>query len=118
MELVKRITLSIIVLISSISCSVAKKQDTKINNEIVTIEFYSKGAGIDFKAKKLLEEFIIKFNEENNTNITYTSIKHGKEGETNLTFDISQLSDSQKSEFKASITEQLKTAKNIRISKK
>lgn len=94
------------------SCAILSPKNKQ---NFIEIEFYSIGAGIDFKAKKLLEEFIVKFNEENNTNITYTSTKHGKEGETNFTFDITQLSKNQKSKFSSSITEQLKTAKNCTI---
>ena len=97
------------------SCAILS---TKNNQNFIEIEFYSIGAGIDFKAKKLLEEFIVIFNEENNTNITYTSTKRGKEGETNFTFDITQLSKNQRSEFRSSITKQLKTAKNTRITEK
>ncbi len=85
------------------------------NNRLVEIQFYSKGAGIDFKAKKLLEEFIVNYTEANNVTIPYTLKKWGKEGETNFIIDTSNLSKKELKKFQEAIQEQLKNANNCRI---
>jgi hypothetical protein len=87
----------------------------KKKQNFVEIEFYSIGAGIDFKAKKLLEEFIVNFTESNKVSIPYTTKKYGREGETNLVFDISKLSKKEATKFQEAVKEQLKTATNCRI---
>jgi len=94
------------------SCAILSVE--KIPNSI-QIEFYSKGAGIDFKAKKLVEEFIVNYTETNKLSIPYTIKKHGKEGETTFVVDVSSLSKSKKKKFKEALLVQLKNAENYRI---
>ncbi len=106
----------LVIVISTLSCAINNKNQPAIQNtNEIHIEFYSKGAGIDFKSKKLLEEFVVKYNEEHKLNITYTLTKHGKEGETNFIFDLSSLKKKEKQRFKEAIKEQLKNASNYRI---
>lgn len=102
----------ILLFFSLTSCSVFCK--AKIN-QTMEIEFYSKGSGIDFKAKKLLEEFIISYNETNQVKIYFTTTKHGKEGETTFFLDLTCLSNNERDLFKNNLNEQLKNANNYRI---
>ena len=94
------------------SCAILSPKN-KLN--FVEIEFYSKGAGIDFKAKKLLEEFIVNYTESNKIIIPYTIRKHGKEGETTFVMDVSKLSNKEIKKFQKAIKVQLKNATNYRI---
>jgi hypothetical protein len=94
------------------SCAILAPQNKQ---NIVEIEFYSKGAGIDFKAKKLLEEFIANYTESHKVTIPYTTQKHGKEGETTFVIDVSKLSKKELNKFKGAINEQLTKANNCRI---
>ena len=106
----------LIIVLLTLSCSIHNINNTAIQNtNEIQIEFYSKGAGIDFKSKKLLEEFVVKYNEEHKFNITYTLTKHGKEGEANFIFDLSSLKNKDKQRFKQAIIDQLKNATNCRI---
>ncbi len=94
------------------SCAILS---AKNKQNFIEIEFYSIGAGIDFKAKKLLVEFIVNYTEENKVEIPYTTRKQGKEGETTFVLDVSKLSKKVLNKFKEAIKVQLKTATNYRI---
>lgn len=94
------------------SCALLYPNTTK---KSIEIEFYSIGAGIDFKAKKLLEEFIVNYTESTKVTIPYTTRKHGKEGETTFAIDVSKLSKKEKNKFEKAIKDQLKTASNCRV---
>jgi hypothetical protein len=96
------------------SCAILSPKN-KLN--FVEIEFYSRGAGIDFKAKKLLEEFIVNYTEANKVTIPYTTRKYGREGETTFVLDVSKLSKKELNKFQEVIKEQLKKANNCRIHK-
>ncbi len=109
--------LSVTVLASCGSIQTSSRANSKKSEIIfITIEFYSKGAGIDFKSKKLLEEFILSYQETNKVVLKYTIAKHGKEGEINYEFTLNQLSKKEKAKFIEALKENIKTAKNIRIS--
>jgi hypothetical protein len=107
----KSIIISFIVLALT-SCSVFFH--SKVNHTL-EVEFYSKGSGIDYKSKKLLEEFVVSYNEANRLEITFTSTKQGKEGETTYFFNLNSLSKKEREHFKTSLNEQLKNASNYRI---
>ena len=94
------------------ACGIINQKNTPNTLEI---EFYSIGAGIDFKAKKLLEEFIVNYTESNKIIIPYTIRKHGKEGETTFVMDVSKLSNKEIKKFQKTIKVQLKKATNYRI---
>jgi hypothetical protein len=104
-------TLTLFIWIFS-SCAILS---TKNKQNFVEIEFYSKGAGIDFKEKKLLEEFIVNYTEANKVTIQYTTRKHGREGETTFVLDVSKLSKKELKKFQEAIKEQLKNATNYRL---
>lgn len=108
----KKILLFLLVNALIISCGSINSKNTPSN---FAIEFYSKGAGIDFRAKKLLEEFIVNYTESNKVSIPYTIKKYGREGETNFVFDVSKLSKNEAAKFQEAVKEQLKTAVNYRI---
>jgi len=94
------------------ACGIIKQKNTPNTLEI---EFYSKGAGIDFKAKKLLEEFIVNYTESNKVSIPYIIKKYGREGETTFVMDVSKLPKKELKKFQKAIKVQLKTAINYRI---
>jgi hypothetical protein len=94
------------------ACGIINQKNTPNTLEI---EFYSKGAGIDFRAKKLMEEFIVNYTESNKVSIPYTTKKYGREGETNFVFDVSNLSKKEAAKFQEAVKEQLKTAINYRL---
>ena len=104
-------TLTLFIWIFS-SCAILS---TKNKQNFVEIEFYSIGAGIDFKAKKLLEEFIVNYTESNKVSIPYTTKKYGREGETIFVFDVSQLYKKELNKFQKAIKVQLKNAINYRM---
>ena len=104
-------TLTLFIWIFS-SCAILSPKNKQ---NFVEIEFYSKGAGIDFKAKKLLEEFIVNYTEANKVTIQYTTRKHGREGETTFVIDVSKLSKKELNKFQEAIKEQLKNATNYRL---
>ena len=104
-------TLTVFIWIFS-SCGILSPKNKQ---NFVEIEFYSKGAGIDFKAKKLLEEFIVHYSEVNKVTIPYTTRKQGKEGETTFVLDVSKLSKKELRKFQEAIKEQLTKANNCRI---
>ena len=94
------------------ACGIINPKNTPNTLEI---EFYSIGAGIDFKAKKLLEEFIVNYTEANKVTIPYTTKKYGREGETTFVMDVSKLSNKEIKKFQKAIKVQLKNATNYRI---
>ena len=102
----------LLVLFLITACGIINPKNTPNTLEI---EFYSIGAGIDFKAKKLLEEFIVNYTESNKIIIPYTIRKHGKEGETTFVMDVSKLSNKEIKKFQKTIKVQLKNATNYRI---
>ncbi len=105
--------LTIIFIVFSLNtCAIIKQKD---DTHSIQVEYYSKGSGIDFKSKKLLEEFLNTYNDKNHTSITYTILKQGKEGETVFTIEVLALSTKEIKHFKIELTEQLKTTKNYRI---
>ena len=71
----------------------------------MVISFISKGAGIDNQLKEKVDNFIITFNKENNTNIAPIKKGWGREGEIDYNFTLKNLSTSQKKKFISSIEE-------------
>jgi hypothetical protein len=102
----------LLVLFLITACGIINQKNTP---NTVEIEFYSIGAGIDFKAKKLLEEFIVNYTESNKVTIPYTTKKYGREGETTYLIDTSKLTKKEFKNFQEAIKEQLKNATNYRL---
>jgi len=101
------------------SCAVfqtSSNVDSNKTETIIVVEFYSKGAGIDFKSKKMLEEFIVSYQESNKVLVEYNTSRHGKEGEINYIFNVEKLSKKERKKFKEALKENLKNATNIRVS--
>ncbi|TXB65962.1 hypothetical protein FRY74_05170 [Vicingus serpentipes] len=71
----------------------------------LVLEFISKGAGIDHKLKTTFEDGLAKFNSTNKVDITPDISHWGREGETNLNFNLKNLSTSQKKAFLSFVKE-------------
>lgn len=65
----------------------------------VIVQFISKGAGIDQNLKTKFEDAVANFNKTNKTNIV-AEVRHwGREGETDLNYNLKNLSTAQKKSF-------------------
>jgi acid phosphatase class B len=77
-------------------------QETTNPNDMVfdvIVKFISKGEGIANNLKTQLEEAVAKFNKDNHTNIE-ADVRHwGREGETDLNYNLKNLSTKQKNAF-------------------
>jgi len=87
----------------------SENDNIKSNAEILgydmVISFISIGAGIDTKLKDKIDNFLISFNKENNTDVTPVKKGWGREGEIDYNFTLKNLSTSQKKKFISSIEE-------------
>ena len=63
------------------------------------VSFTSRSSGIDHKAKNQFDEFIKKFESDNNLTIEYEQVISGREGEVDYCFDLSKLSKSKQKTF-------------------
>ncbi|MCC7331154.1 MAG: hypothetical protein IT232_00990 [Flavobacteriales bacterium] len=71
----------------------------------VIVKFISKGEGIARDLKTTFEEAVAKFNKQNHTNIE-ADVRHwGREGETDLNYNLKNLSTKQKSAFISMVKE-------------
>lgn len=71
----------------------------------VIVQFISKGEGIANELKNKVEEAVANFNKKNHTNIE-ADVRHwGREGETDLNYNLKNLSTSQKKAFLTMIKE-------------
>ena len=116
-----RMLVIILSAISFIACKNGQKSiDTKDNSSTektaetanpqdvvfdVIVQFISKGEGIDHSIKTKFEEAVAKFNKDNHTNIE-ADVRHwGREGETDLNYNLKNLSTKQKSAFLSLVKE-------------
>jgi hypothetical protein len=84
------------------------KQTDQIGQEKsydLVLQFISKGTGIDHQLKKTFDEGLAKFNATNKVDITPEISHWGREGETNLNFNLKNLSTSQKTAFLSFVRE-------------
>lgn len=79
------------------------------------VAFVSIGSGVDYKAKKELDKWIIKFNTAYKLKIKPVITYAGKEGETNYCFDLTKLKKKQSQLFIKQTKEQLKQSKLVRF---
>lgn len=71
----------------------------------LVLQFISKGAGIDRNLKTKFEEGLAKYNTTNKVNITPEISHWGREGETNLNFNLKNLSTDQRKAFLSFVKE-------------
>ncbi len=71
----------------------------------IIVQFISKGEGVDYKLKVKLEEAVAKFNKDNHTNIDAEVRSWGREGETDLNYDLKNLSTAKKKLFITTVKE-------------
>ncbi len=81
--------------------TVAKKDQGPMYDLIVS--FISIGSGIDGKSVKILDNFIIAFQQDKNVIITYKRIAWGREGETEYCFSLANLSKEMKEKFTVNV---------------
>src|SRR5690242_5278106 len=72
----------------------------------VVISFYSIGSGINGKALKTIENFIIEYSKKINKAIPYSKIGWGREGEVDFCISLSALQDEEKKTFTDEIRNQ------------
>lgn len=108
--------------VSLIACKNGQKSTTTVKSETSTektaettnpqdvvfdviVQFISKGEGIAHSIKTKFEEAVAKFNKDNHTNIE-ADVRHwGREGETDLNYNLKNLSTKQKSAFLSLVKE-------------
>lgn len=71
----------------------------------LVLSFISKGAGIDRELKTKFEEGLAKYNSTNKVDITPEISHWGREGETNLNFNLKNLSTAQRKSFLSFVKE-------------
>ncbi len=71
----------------------------------LVLQFISKGAGIDRDLKTKFEEGLAKYNSTNKVDITPEISHWGREGETNLNFNLKNLSTAQQNAFLSFVKE-------------
>lgn len=108
--------------VSLIACKNGQKSTTTVKSETSTektvetsnpqdvvfdviVQFISKGEGIAHALKTKFEDAVAKFNKDNHTNIE-ADVRHwGREGETDLNYNLKNLSTKQKSAFLSLVKE-------------
>jgi hypothetical protein len=65
----------------------------------LVISFYSIGGGINGKALKTIENFIVEYSKKINKSIPYNKISWGREGEVDFCISLAQLQDEEKKTF-------------------
>lgn len=88
-----------------------------VNDKIyrLYVSFFSRGPGIDRKAKIAFDNFIIKYESDNNLKIEYEAIKWGREGEIDYCFQLNNLSKKQQGKFITETRKILETSKLVHI---
>lgn len=96
----------------------ATAQTTSTNDSTICsfkVAFVSIGSGVDYKAKKELDKWIIKFNTAYKLKIKPVITYAGKEGETDYCFNLTKLKKKQAQLFVKQTKEQLKQSKLVRF---
>ncbi|MCB9359950.1 MAG: hypothetical protein H6587_02855 [Flavobacteriales bacterium] len=94
------------------------EQTEKQESYDLILQFISKGAGIDHDLKAKFEEGLAKYNAENKVNITPEISHWGREGETNLNFNLKNLSTAQKKSFLSFVKETIGNTDMVHIKNK
>ncbi len=109
--------------ITLLSCGHGKKsvQKTETNqvqseNYRFSVSFYSIGTGINYKAKEEFLALVAAFEKRKKVNLPYETVQWGREGETNLCFNLADLNEEQQKTFIVESKDKLKNAVNVRCS--
>ena len=94
-----------------------EKQAEQVKSYDLVLEFISKGAGIDNKLLTTFKEGLAKFNSTNKTDIKPDISHWGREGETNLNFNLKNLSTEQKKSFSSFVKETVGDTDMVHIKK-
>lgn len=81
----------------------------------LVITFFSIGTGVDYKTKKIFDEWTINFEQKIGKKISLESYPWGREGEVDECISLENLSTSQKKEFLLEAKKILSNSKLIRI---
>lgn len=79
------------------------------------VSFFSRASGIDHKVKESFDEFIVKYESDNNLKIEYEVVKWGREGEIDYCFQLNNLSKKQQGKFITETRKILETSKLVHI---
>ena len=79
------------------------------NTSRFIVSFFSPGDGINRTAKKKFTEYLA----NNNTAITYSEIKWGREGEVDYCFNLDELNEAEQIEFIKDVKDHLGQAKKV-----
>lgn len=81
--------------------------------DTMTVNFISKGSGIDDDAVEKLNTLITEFESDNSVSLVYEKRSKGKEGEVTYTFDLSSLKSGLKDEFISKIQLLASNSQNV-----
>ncbi|MFN5629644.1 MAG: hypothetical protein ACK48W_10200 [Bacteroidota bacterium] len=81
----------------------------------LVITFFSIGAGVDYKTKKLFDEWTINFEQKIGKKVNIESYPWGREGEVDLCISTDNLSAIQKKEFISEAKKILSNSKLVRL---
>jgi len=91
------------------------EEPAKDTNYRLYVSFFSRGPGIDRKAKIAFDNFILKYESENKLKIEYEVVKWGREGETDYCFKLNDLSKKRQEKFIEETRKILETSKLVHI---
>ena len=94
-----------------------EKQAEQAKSYDLVLEFISKGAGIDNDLLANFKEGLAKFNSVNKTDIKPDISHWGREGETNLNFNLRNLSTEQKTKFIGFVKETVGSTDMVHVKK-
>ncbi len=118
------VSFSVLILTGLGSCK-TKANSTKLKNNSketkpsdsysLVITFFSIGAGVDYKTKKLFDEWTINFEQKIGKKVNIESYPWGREGEVDLCISTDNLSAEQKKEFISEAKKILSNSKLVRL---
>jgi len=118
------VSFSVLVLTGLGSCK-TKANSAKLKDNIketkpsdsysLVITFFSIGAGVDYKTKKLFDEWTINFEQKIGKKVLIESYPWGREGEVDLCISTNNLSADQKKEFINESKKLLSNSKLVRL---
>lgn len=94
-----------------LSCKTPKKTETTISEAALAtpslpdslyrlnVSFFSRGSGIDRKAKKQLDDYVIQYEQKNKVKLNPEANAWGREGEIDYCFKLKDLNKNQQSNF-------------------
>ena len=109
--------ISLILLLLSTSCT-ASRQTTETHKEKLSVSFFSRGSGIDYKKRGEFDSYIIDFQKNEHISLSVEQLKWGREGEVDYCIDLKSLSKSKQQKLITGTKQLLSASELIRITEK